>query len=399
VRIVLASRLFAPEAAVAAHRLDAIVHELAGRGHEVEVLTSRLPRSHGDDDGVLVSTPSVRVRRWPVLRDAQGSVRGYLPYLSFDVPLLLRLLSVQRPDLVLVEPPPTTGTVVRWVAALRRIPYVYLAADILSDAAEQSGTSGWVVRIVRRLERLAVTRAALVLSVSREFAARLAQLGVPDERLVVVGNGADARVFDSEGPRAGAEHPVVLYAGTASDVHGPEVLVEAIARVPELRLVFLGGGTRHAALRELGQRLAPGRVDVLPTVPAVDAAAWSRGALVSVATIAPARSEHGYPFFPAKLHAAALCGTPILHVGDGPGAAFAIEAPLGAAVAYDPEAVADALRGMLAAPASPAARAEFAAWARERVSLDAVAGRAADALERLVAGVARAPSEPEGRSS
>ncbi len=376
-RIVLATRLYAPESAVAAARLAAIVSGLLERGHEVEVLTSRAPR------GAAGASPGSRVRRWPVLRDTQGAVRGYVPYLSFDAPLLLRLLVVRRPDLVLVEPPPTTGTVVRWAAALRRIPYVYLAADIVSDAAEQAGTSGWVVRAVRRLERLAVTRASLVLTVSRDFAARLRQLGVPDDQLAIIGNGADTRVYDSQGARAGGEHPFVLYAGTASEVHGPEVLVEAIARVPELRVVFLGGGTRHAALAALGARLAPGRVEVLPTVPAAEAAAWSRGALVSVATIAPARSEHGYPFFPAKLHAAALCGTPILHVGDGPGAAFATEAPLGTAVPYDAEAVAEALRGMLAAPASPTARTQFSEWARERVSLDAVARRAAEALEGL----------------
>jgi glycosyltransferase involved in cell wall biosynthesis len=323
-------------------------------------------------------------------------VRGYLPYLSFDVPLFFRLLGVRRPDVVLVEPPPTTGTAVRWAAALRRIPSVYLAADIVSDAAEQAGTAGLVVRAVRRLERLAVTRAALVLTVSHEFAARLRQLGVRDERLVMIGNGADPRVFAVEGPQASFKHPFALYAGTASEVHGPQVLVEALAQVPELHLVFLGGGTQHEALRQLGERLAPGRVSVLPTVPAAEAAAWSRAALVSLASIAPARSEHGYPFFPAKLHAAALCGTPILHVGEGPGAAFAAEAPLGTAVPYDAGAVAEALRGMLADPAPLPARAAFAAWARERVSLDAVAARAADALERL----APAPRvEPETESA
>ncbi len=377
-RIVLATRLYAPESAVAAGRLAAVVEGLLARGHEVEVLTSRPPR------GATGAAPGTRVRRWPVLRDRQDAVRGYLPYLSFDVPLLARLLVARRPDLVLVEPPPTTGTVVRWATALRRVPYVYLAADIVADAAEQAGTPGWIVRAVRRLERLAVTRAALVLTVSDEFAARLRQLGVRDERLVTIGNGADPRVFAPEGPRAPFEHPFALYAGTASEVHGPQVLVEAVAKVPELHLVFLGGGTQHEALRQLGERLAPGRVSVLPTVPAAEAAAWSRAALVSLASIAPARSTHGYPFFPAKLHAAALCGTPLLHVGEGPGAAFATDAPLGTAVPYDAEAVAEALRGMLADLASPAARTAFAEWARERVSLDAVAARAADALERLV---------------
>ncbi|MBU1250023.1 MAG: glycosyltransferase [Actinobacteria bacterium] len=357
------------------------------RGHDVEVLTSTLPRGSTpvEHPGGPPRVGTVRVRRWPVLRDRQGAVRGYLPYLSFDVPLFARLLVAPRPDVILVEPPPTTGTVARWVGALRRIPVVYLAADIVSDAAEQAGTPSWIVGAVRRWERLAVTRAIAVLTVSHDFAARLRQWGVAEERLVVIGNGADAAVFRPEGASAGGEHPFALYAGTASDVHGPEVLVEAIARVPELHLVFLGGGTRHDALRRLGDKIAPGRVRVLPTVAPQEAAAWSRGALVSLASIAPARTQHGYPFFPAKLHAAAMCGTPIVHVGDGPGALFAHEAPLGVAVPFDADAVAEALRGALTAPASPSLRREFAEWARARVSLQAVAVRAADALERVVA--------------
>jgi glycosyltransferase involved in cell wall biosynthesis len=382
-RIVLASRLFVPEPAVAAARLGAIVRELASRGHEVEVLTSRPPRGVAVDDARDLDGLPVRVRRARVLRDGQGAVRGYVSYLSFDVPLLVRLLFVRRADAILVEPPPTTGTVARWVAGVRRIPVVYLAADIVSDAAEQAGASRFIVRAVRRLERLAVTRATRVLTVSTNFAARLRALGVPEERLVLIGNGADARVYGSEGPVRPATSPFALYAGTASEVHGPEVLVEALAQVPGLSLVFLGGGTRHRALRELGERLAPGRVQVVPTVPPEEAAAWSRAALVSLATIAPARTEHGYPFFPAKLHAAALCGTPILQVGEGPGAAFAIDAPLGQAVPYDADAVATALGDLLVDPPSEADRAAFAAWARGRVSLDAVARRAADAIEGI----------------
>src|SRR5690606_39527813 len=71
----------------------------------------------------------VRVRRARVLRDSSGYVRGYLPYLSFDVPAALRLLTVRRPDVVVVEPPPTTGVVVRLVCALRRVPYVYYRSE------------------------------------------------------------------------------------------------------------------------------------------------------------------------------------------------------------------------------------------------------------------------------
>ncbi|NHF63899.1 glycosyltransferase family 4 protein [Microcella pacifica] len=379
-RILIASRLFLPEPAVAATRLGALARELAARGHEVEVLTSRPPRG-----SIVEDEPGVRVRRWPVLRNRQGAVRGYVQYLSFDVPLLARLLLARRADVVVVEPPPTTGTVVRWASRLRRTPYVYYAADILSDAAAHAGTSRTVVGVVRRLERAAVRGAARVLSVSTDFTERLLALGAQTDSIAEVGNGADTRIYTPDGPAVKAA-PYALYAGTASEVHGAAVFVDALEHVDGLRLVYLGSGTDHAALREAGERRAPGRVDVLPTVAPAEAARWLRGATVALASARPASGDAAaYRFFPAKLHAAAACGTPILYAGEGSGAVFAEDAPLGTAVPYDPRAVGAALQRALDAPATPEQRAAFAAWARKRVSLAAVAGRAADAVELAAA--------------
>ena len=92
-RIVVASRLFAPEAAAAALRLRSLAEMLADRGARVTVLTTSPPSGSAP----VADDPLVRVSRWPALRDKSGVVRGYLPYLSFDLPLLLRLAAVRVP--------------------------------------------------------------------------------------------------------------------------------------------------------------------------------------------------------------------------------------------------------------------------------------------------------------
>src|SRR5699024_2911233 len=109
---VLATRIFAPEPAAASFRLAALVRGLASAGARVRVLTTTPPA----DMGTSADVPA-RVERWPVLRDSEGYVRGYVQYLSFDLPLALRLLRTPRPDVVVCEPPPTTGVVVRAVSA------------------------------------------------------------------------------------------------------------------------------------------------------------------------------------------------------------------------------------------------------------------------------------------
>src|SRR5699024_5067979 len=108
-----------------------------------------------------------RVSRFPVKRDHQGQVRGYLSYLSFDLPLALRLL-LQRPmDALVLEPPPTTGMVGMVAAALRRVPFTFYAADVWSDATESvEGVPPLVRRAVRWMETTVWKRAARVLTIS-----------------------------------------------------------------------------------------------------------------------------------------------------------------------------------------------------------------------------------------
>ncbi len=152
-RVIIASRIFDPEPSAATFRLRALAEAFTAAGHEVTVLTVRPPKRLAED--AKDSARSYDVRRAPVLRDRADYVRGYLPYISFDVPLFFRLLFGRNADLIVVEPPPTTGFFVRLAAALRRTPYAYYAADIWSDASKQTGAPRWVVRVVRNIELFA----------------------------------------------------------------------------------------------------------------------------------------------------------------------------------------------------------------------------------------------------
>lgn len=128
--VVVATRLYTPEPVAAAFRQEALVIALERAGAKVTVLTTAAPGAG------TVRSRSRKVSRWPVKRDHQGQVRGYLSYLSFDLPLALRLL-LQRPmDALVLEPPPTTGLVGMVAAAIRRVPYTFYAADVWSDATD-----------------------------------------------------------------------------------------------------------------------------------------------------------------------------------------------------------------------------------------------------------------------
>jgi len=357
-RVVLATRLYAPEPAAAALRLRGLARALADAGAQVRVLTSTPPGLTAPAD------PGVTVYSAPALRDENGYIRGYAQYLSFDIPLAARLLAGPAPDLIVAEPPPTTGAVVRAAAALRGTPYAYYAADVWSDAAASTGAPRWVVGALRSVERLVLRGARAVLAVNDGVAERARELGAREA--TVVPNGIDTEVFTPVGPRAAQAPaaPYFLYAGTASEWQGAGVFIEALRRVhesvPEARLVFLGQGSDWQALKELAG--GDERVEFRDLVPAAEAATWQRGAVAAVVSIRPGL---GYDFaYPTKIFAALACGTPVVYAGPGPARMDLPANALGWASDYDVEQVAASMRAAL--EASRAGDAQRRAEAAER---------------------------------
>lgn len=376
-RALLVSRIYAPEAAAASFRLGALVKALVGAGVEPTVLTVRPPGGLdvAEEEGVVV-------RRAPVLRDADGYVRGYACYLSFDVPAFFRLLAVRhRPDVVVVEPPPTTGAVVRLACAIRRVPYVYYAADVWSDATESTGAPRVVRRVVRAMESFAFRGASRVLAVSEGVADRVTALGGRD--VAVVRNGIDTTVFQPGDERVDPDRdarPTLVYAGTASEWQGASIFVsafrEVLAAVPDARLVFLGQGSEWAEIARLAADLPAGSVELRGGVPPEEAAAVLSSAHAGLVSLRPGL---GYDFaFPTKVFASLACGTPVIFAGPGPARDAVRDDGLGWATDYDEGQVAGAMVAALRRAPHSARRKELAHWVQENASAAATGRRAAE---------------------
>lgn len=420
--VLLATRIHLPEAAAASFRLDSVEKALVADGMAVRVLTSRAPadapQGEPDPEGVEVS-------RWPVLRDSSGYLRGYVPYLSFDLPLALRLLMAPQPEAILVEPPPTTGAVVRVVAALRAIPYVWYAADVWSAAAASTGAADIVVRAVEKLEAFAVGGATRVIAVNDGVAQSVAELvnAAPDDeswaqRIRIVPNGIDTTVFDAHGPtpseqdraRIGLNGPYFVYAGTASEWQGADVFVHALAQVrrthPKAQLLFLGRGTAWQEITQAASQLPAGpdgapAVIMHPAVPAAEAAVWQRGAAAALVSIKPGQ---GYDFaYPTKVLSALGCGTPVLFAGRGPVSADVRDFDLGWAAEHDAAAVAEAMRTALdtydaeiASGARPTTAQRFHDWVEDHRSLRATGQSAARVVQEAAGRVGETSEESAG---
>lgn len=384
--VAVVSRIYLPEPGAASFRLGALSRLLRDQGANTTVITSRAPSGY---DEPPADHAGIVIERRRVLRDRMGYVRGYLQYLSFDVPAFFRVVFRRGLHVVVVEPPPTTGVFVRAACAVRGVPYLYYAADVWSDAVQSTGAPRVVAKVVRMFEKWAMSGAHTVISVSDQFSSRLAELGVKST-IATVGNGVDTTLFSPHGEQRVLPGPYLLYAGTASEVHGATIFLDAfktvVKELPQARIVFVGQGAEREAMETMASDLPGESALFMGRLQSSEVAAWIRGAAATLASVRPTGYHRA---FPTKMYASAACGTRVIYAGVGPGREFAALPGMGWGVDYEVDAVADAMRAALRTPQDHGQRIRISEWAAENVSLAAVASRVSSLVSEAARSIKR----------
>ncbi|MFT4147284.1 MAG: glycosyltransferase family 4 protein [Micrococcaceae bacterium] len=381
-KVIIATRIYAPEPAAAAFRLRSLARGFVTLGASAEVITTTFDPTQDSS----VKDSGVKVDRKKALRNKQGNIKGYVNYMSFDLPLFKRLLSADTPDVYVSEPPATTAVVVNTIAKMRKRPWAYYAADVWSAAAKSFGAPSPVVLSLEKLEKTMLNSSDLVLTVSEAMSERLQKIGVKKEKISIVGNGVDTSIFNMDAPAIEdplMEKPYFAYAGTLSAWQGIDVFIEAMPKVmekyPDINFVILGQGDHEEKLRKIAQEKAPNNVHFLGVKAGPEAASWISHSKAALASVDPSQ---GYTVAqPTKTFAASACGTPVIYAGNDVGSKLVTDEKLGVAVDYDADSAAQAMIDMLDNPWEN--RAELSNWANENASLEKIGLKAAELVLAL----------------
>jgi PEP-CTERM/exosortase A-associated glycosyltransferase len=181
-----------------------------------------------------------------------------------------------QPDIIHAHSPVLNLLPALWVGRRRRLPVVYEIRALWEDAAVSHGTAsegGLRYRLTRAVETLAARRADAVTTICEGLRGELLARGVRPERLTVIPNAVDEAAFTEAGPpdEALAEalglkgKQVLGFIGSFYRYEGLHLLLEALplllARLPEVRLLLVGGGPEEEALK--AQAAALGRPDAV----------------------------------------------------------------------------------------------------------------------------------------
>lgn len=380
--VVIATRIFDPEPAIAAEIQHSFAKALSDGGYDVTVLTTRAPGYTNYCDG------SLDVKRWPALRDKDGYIKGIVQYLSFDIPLFFRLLLHHpKPEVVLLEPPPTTAMMVRAACWLRRIPYVYHVADLWSEAVTDADAGKLIQKLLRAGEIWALKGADVLMSVHKGVTERLKVLNLK-RPIRTIGLGVDIDLYTPDGPvkKNIPSRRILTYVGTASHVHGAEIFVNAFNLIkdefPDIGLVFIGQGTSFNWIREQAEG-SQGRITVFGRVDSAQAAKWIRSSLATLASVRPGP----YAFaFPTKAYASASAGVSVIYTGAKAAGKVIENNGLGWVAEYSPKAVAEAMRKALTQDDKSRLmqKEHLRNWAVENVSLSAIAQKVKTIVDEVI---------------
>jgi len=128
----------------------------------------------------------------------------------------------------------------------------------------------WATTALKASERVSTGAATHVLTVSETFRKRLAARGIRADKLTIIMNLPDPKIFWRDLPTPRPDHPVLSYHGTLVPRYGPDLLLEAAALLvpehPDLRVVIIGDGDQKPELvARAGSADLQGRVDFSPT--------------------------------------------------------------------------------------------------------------------------------------
>ncbi|WP_455388166.1 glycosyltransferase family 4 protein [Petrachloros mirabilis] len=328
IRVLLINRFYYPDISATSRLLTQLTEDLADRGQEVTVITSRFSYLGGADPWPKQGQhKGVTIRRvWSTHFGRRSGAGRLVDYLTFVACAFWAVVRTQRVDWMIVLADPPMLSVL--AAAARKLlkcragcwlQDVYPQIAIQSGLLRQSLFSGWISRLARwSLESL-----DRVVIVGRCMEQKLLQEGLSGRNFVRIPNWADgAQLVPLE--RASnsfvidhglQERFVLMYSGNFGIVHEVDT-VENVLRCTNVLTCFtmcvIGEGVRMSHLQRIAQEEQWTHVQFLPYQPEEKLRFSLTAAHVHLVTLKPNMSGLSVP---SKIYGILAAGRPAIFIG------------------------------------------------------------------------------------
>ena len=351
-RILFITDNFPPEVNAPASRTIEHCREWVKAGHQVTVITCapNFPQGkvyEGYRNRLLWTEymGGIRVVRvWTYVAANKGFIKRILDYASFAVTGFMAGVFKEADVVITTSPQFFTNFAGYAFSKVRRKPWIFELRDLWPDSIRTVGAmeNSRVLDALQKAEIFFYHKADKVIALTPAFKDNLVERGIPAEKIVVVPNGVDSKVFY---PRAkdrgileslGLENKFIVgYIGTHGMAHSLDFIVSAIGhlKASQIHFLFIGDGAEKekvvALVREKGIRNTT-FLDPVPKDKVPDYLGACDAALVPLK-----KSDTFKTVLPSKIFEAAALQKPILLGVEGQ--AKALVDLYGAGVCFEPE--------------------------------------------------------------
>jgi colanic acid biosynthesis glycosyl transferase WcaI len=280
VKILYISQYFPPEMGAPSARVSELAQRWAQAGHDVTVLTG-FPNH---PDGIV--RPEYRtsfrhmifrervhdvnvVRSWLLPLPNRKAIERMLNYSSFMASAAITGSFLGAPDAVIASSPQLlVGLAGWWISRLKHVPFIFEVRDLWPESLVAVGVGNANSALHRSLTRIAAflyrkaDHIVVVTPAFREFLVDRWQ--VPAEKISVVPNGVETRVFSPQFPDhdlrkslGGDGKFIVSFIGTMGLAHGLNTLIAAAERFqktePGVLFILVGEGADRQRITAIAQ--------------------------------------------------------------------------------------------------------------------------------------------------
>lgn len=247
-----------------AFRTQALLSAQKRKGWNPVAVTS--PKHYGSFKGSWRDAEEIgeiRYYRTPPTPDGRWPIEGEVRVMSALAKRIRAVIEQEHPSIVHAHTPILNAIPALRVSRKLGIPFVYEIRTLWEDAAVDTGKYGarsWKYKAVSGLETWLCRQAACVTVISQGLREDFIKRGIPAEKIRIIPNGVDVRMFRpplSDASKLSrwnlAGKKIIGYVGSFFPFEGLDILINAMAcvsaRRPDIGLLLVGGGDTEPELK------------------------------------------------------------------------------------------------------------------------------------------------------
>lgn len=331
-KILLLNQAFYPDMVSTGQHLSELAVALAGRGHQVTVITGR--RAYDNPEMLFPARETwrgIHIFRVHSTRFGKAAKwRRAADFASFILSCCWRLVFMPRPDVVVaLTTPPLISFIGAWRAKFWRARFCYWVMDLNPDEAVAAGwlrPDSLIGIILERMSRFSLNQADRIIALDRFMRDRIQAKGISPAKIAVIPPWShDSEVsFDAAGrEQFRAAHGLagkfaVMYSGNHSPVHPLDTLMQAADRLkadPGIVFCFIGGGSEFARVKKWAAATGNPRVLCLPYQPLDKLSASMSAADLQIVVMGSAMLGLVHP---CKIYNILAVAAPVIYIGPQP---------------------------------------------------------------------------------